>query len=376
MPANMSSDVLLIYASKPSGHQNAASAISAALSDANPKLRIAELDFFTRGYPLLGPAVAALYLEVVQKLPEFWEYIYHNREIEEKSREIRKLFNFIQLPKIKRYLKSHNPIAVISTHAATTGILSGLKENGGNFFLAGVVTDFSSHNYWPNQGVDLYCVPVAAVKEELLARGISGDKIEITGIPVRREFNYTSSKEKTLENLGLRKNIFTLLIMGGNHGLGSIEEIVRLLSISGNIVQVLVVCGNNAELFKKLNEKNHRKNSVKILGYVNNISELMDASDLLVAKAGGITIAEAIHKKLPMIIFNPLPAQETKNTEYLVKNKAAVFCRDADSLLNEIRKFSLSPSKLIQYKKNMQKIMPLNSGSCIANIISNKISAK
>ena len=62
----------------------------------------------------------------------------------------------------------------------------------------------------------------------------------------------------------------------------------------------------------------------KIFGFVNNIHELMDASDIVISKPGGLTASEVLAKAKPMIIIDPIPGQEQRNCEYLLEAGAAV----------------------------------------------------
>jgi processive 1,2-diacylglycerol beta-glucosyltransferase len=59
-----------------------------------------------------------------------------------------------------------------------------------------------------------------------------------------------------------------------------------------------------------------------IFGFVTNVHELMDASDVLISKAGGLTSSEAMAKSLPIIIIDPIPGQESRNTDLIVENGA------------------------------------------------------
>lgn len=362
-------DILLIYAAKPSGHQTAANAIHDSLRHISPELKVTELDFFTKGYPILGPTIASLYLEVVQKTPNFWSYLYKNNDIEGISRELRKLFNSLQLPKMRYYLQKYKPSVVISTHAATSGILAWEKEKNknSNFLLACVITDFGLNNYWPLKYNDIYFVASDEVKRELLLKGVPSKRIEVTGIPVGRSFNSEDSFDR--EVLGLKKDIFTVLVIGGNHGIGGIEKTVEVLASMKIPLQTLVVCGRNKILYKSLLHKYINKPYIKIFGYVKKIHQLMSISNLLITKAGAMTIAEAAHKKLPLIIFNPLPAQEEKNTEYLLKKEAAIYCKDTTELSDILRKILAKPSLLERYKERIGKIMPLGGADTIARYL-------
>ena len=103
----------------------------------------------------------------------------------------------------------------------------------------------------------------------------------------------------------------TVLIATGSFGMGPIEQLINLLSG----YQLLIVCGQNHVLYEHLNVSQAR--SVHVLGLVDNMDELMSVADVMVTKPGGLSISEALVKKLPMIFFSAIPGQEANNIKVL-----------------------------------------------------------
>jgi processive 1,2-diacylglycerol beta-glucosyltransferase len=100
---------------------------------------------------------------------------------------------------------------------------------------------------------------------------------------------------------------------------------IDLLEIDQDF-HIYVVCGNNAEAKEEVCAlEGIMKHSMTVVGFVNNISTVMDASDCIVTKPGGLTTSESLAKGLPMVIVNPIPGQEQRNTEFLVSQGAAVW---------------------------------------------------
>ena len=111
--------------------------------------------------------------------------------------------------------------------------------------------------------------------------------------------------------MGLQEDIFTVLIATGSFGIGPIETIIDALKE----FQVIVICGHNKGLYRKLSAKHHKL--VHVFGLVDNMHELMAVSDAMVTKPGGLSIAEALVSQLPLIFFNAIPGQETGNIKVL-----------------------------------------------------------
>src|SRR6185295_13263534 len=121
----------------------------------------------------------------------------------------------------------------------------------------------------------------------------------------------------------LRQGITTLLVLGGGFGLGPVEEILSELDKVEKPVQTLVVCGRNEKLRKKLAAQ-PRRQPTHLLGFADNMHELMAASDLILTKPGGLTTSESLALGKPLIILNPIPGQEAANSDFLLEQGAAV----------------------------------------------------
>jgi processive 1,2-diacylglycerol beta-glucosyltransferase len=101
---------------------------------------------------------------------------------------------------------------------------------------------------------------------------------------------------------------------------------------------VIIACGTNKKLYKWLRPRRYKKKTL-ILSYAPNIDELMQVSDIILTKPGGITTAEALAKGLPMLIVSPLPGQEAMNTKFLLEEGVAVKAEspeDVEILLEEL----------------------------------------
>ena len=111
--------------------------------------------------------------------------------------------------------------------------------------------------------------------------------------------------------------------MSGSMGYGNIEETVNLLDKVPYDFQIITVCGNNSAAKAKIDTM-HTKKRVLNLGFVDYVDILMDASDCIITKPGGLTSSEALAKGLPMVIVNPIPGQEDRNTEFFTNNGVAM----------------------------------------------------
>ena len=199
------------------------------------------------------------------------------------------------------------------THAA---------ENWQPPLVVSVVTDFEAHALWMDACVDLYCVATEGTKARLVARGALAENVVPTGIPIAAKFLAPPDPPSVRKHYGLRDDQPVLLVLGGGFGMGPVTEILAELDRVPGQFQTIVVAGRNEKLRRELATYN-RKHPTHILGFAGNMHELMAVSDLIITKPGGLTSSEALAMGKPMFILNPIPGQETANSDFLLEHGAA-----------------------------------------------------
>lgn len=340
--------ILLMYISKVSGHRQATMAISKALKKHIPDSEIMSINGFGYNYPVLEGVVNAAYMSVIRHTPKVWDYMYDNPRIVKRSANLRKFLYKSSHKKLEKLFKDFNADTVICSQAFPCGMVADFKlATKRKLSLFGVLTDWAPHSFWINEGVDHYIVPSDDTRDRFVQKGVSEDRIHVFGIPIRAGFSKRMNKQEVRESLGFDPLVPTILLMGGGQGLGFMKETVKALGALPLALQMIVVAGANQNLFKWLGRE-VRKSSKKIVfyDYANNVDALMDAADFIVTKPGGMTTAECLVKGLPMLIFNPLPGQESRNTDFLLAKGIAAHADDLDHLRDEVELLLRSPERL------------------------------
>ena len=325
----------LIYGCAPSGHYSAAR----ALADFFPAAIIEPVFInLSEVYPNLGPFVAKTYIEVLKKTPFLWNYVYDNDFVAFASGAIKDTVLSFYSQKLSALLTAKNIKAAVSTQALSAMLIAkspALKTTP----LFSVLTDFNAHAYWPSENVAGYFVPSKTSAQGLLKNGADPAKIFMTGIPVRKEFLAPYDKQTERKNIGLAPNLFTVLITGGSRGMGEIFSAVEALEPFFGRLQVMAMCGEDKALARRLARSAIRKKRhLKILEYTEAPSACYGAADLVVAKPGGVTVAETLSLGKPLIIFSPLPGQEELNSAFLLKNRLADLAKDGRQLQTLVRR--------------------------------------
>ncbi len=363
--------ILLMYISEVSGHHSAAMAIEKALKILEPATQTLSIDAFSYTNPTSERIIHALYMSVIKRFPKIWDYLYDNPKIVKITEKLKEAINRMNASKLKNLFDNFRPDSVVCTQAFPCGMVSGYKKVYNSAIpLIAVLTDYAPHSYWIYDNIDCYISPSDEVAQRLKEKNVAPEKIKCLGIPFDPKFNDPINKNLIFNNLKLNPDIPAILIMGGGHGLGPIEKVVKSLEDIDQNLQEIIVTGNNIKLRRSLvkNIKKYKKR-ILILGYVDNINELMEISDVIITKPGGVTTAEALAKKLPMIIINPLPGQEAKNTEYLIKQQAAIEVDRPEDIGSIVNGLLQNKAKLKSMSESAAQISKPNSSLDIAKLL-------
>jgi processive 1,2-diacylglycerol beta-glucosyltransferase len=363
--------VLLLYISILSGHHRAAMAVERALKFLNPDTQVFSINAFNYTNPILEKIINKAYMGIIKKTPEVWDYLYDNPKIVRKTQNIKEMIHRLNSQKMKGLIEDFMPDVVACTQAFPCGMVADYKSTfKSDTPLVGILTDFYPHSYWIYDTVDRYVVASEEARLKLIENGVADDKICVYGIPIDIGFGEIFERDKIYSSYGLNKDKKTILIMGGSGGLGPIKRIVTALDRIDIDIQIIIVTGTNLKLHSYLNRRLNRfKNKILLRGYTNNISHFMSVSDLIITKPGGLTVSEALSKSLPIVIINPIPGQESKNTQYLTQKRAAVKAKDEEELTVLIESIFHSPSKLREMKASCALLGKPDSALDIAKLI-------
>lgn len=363
--------VLFMYITRHSGHHSASLAVEEALKKSGAKVETLSINAFNYTNPILEKIINKTYMGLIKRTPEVWEYLYDNPKVLKNTHTLRKLIHKFNSLKLKSLLTDFRPDAVVCTQAFPCGMVADYKKTYRiNLPLLGILTDYAPHSYWIHDEVDVYIVACEDAKDKLIKNGISPEKINVSGLPIKPRFNRWQKREDIFAKLNLDPSLPTILIMGGGQGIGPIKEAVISLAKIDRTVQILVVTGRNKRLLRWLHRKrSHLKNKTSVFGYVDNIDELMEISKVVITKPGGLTTAEALCKNLPMVIINPIPGQESNNARFLLNAGVAVKAKNKEELIILTEELLDNPAKLEQMKNAAKIHSKPNASAEVAKLL-------
>lgn len=297
------------------------------------------------------------------------------REQKYDKRSIFAIFSKIVSRKLKNFFKNYTPDVVIGTHSYACMLMTYLKDKGIiTCPTFGIITDFTVHPFWESTELDYYVTADALLNRQMQKKGIPESKILPYGIPIKKKFSTGYEKKDARELLGISDKR-TILVMMGSMGYGNIIENLHAIDSLSEDFQVICVCGNNKKAKEEISSTVW-EHSVFTYGFVDNIDVMMDASDCIVTKPGGLTTSEFLAKGLPAIILDPIPGQEDRNMEFLVNNGAALMVTETFPLDEALYQLLKYPWRMELLSKSVEHLGKKDAAANLAGFITGLVSEK
>lgn len=375
----MNKKILITYATAGVGHKKAALAIKVTLENKKTDFDIKFIDildytnsFFKKSYP-------STYLLLVNKLIFLWGFLYYLLDfkiVHNLVYPLRQLSGVLNGMRFVKFLIEFKPDIVVATHFLTADICTYVKQKYRiKMKVINVVTDYRIHSFWIADGVDTYIVGHEEARMDLLKKwGVPSHKIKVMGIPVEPKFSIKHDKNFLKKKLDLPSGSFVVLLIGGGYGVGPILKILKILNKSilrqDSRLSAITVCGHNRNLYDKVNTFAKKINlTIRNYAYVDNIDELMAASDVYIGKAGGISTTEALNQGLPLIFVRSIPGQESRNARLMTKGGAGIRLKKISDIANLVEELKHSEEKVTALKENINNIKKINAANDIADFV-------
>ena len=345
--------ILILYASVGGGHGRAAQAIQLALREICPQAHTVGVDVLDLVNPLFRRLYGRGYFDLVAGAPHLVGYLYDrlDRPLRRWERPVDRMRFGVQGLNLRRLvdLITRQPWDLaISTHFLPAEVIAHLRRaRRVEFPQVTATTDFDTHRLWFNPPCEHYFTATQEGRSNLAAWGISLEQISATGIPIHPDFSRQRDPWECRDQLQLAHDRPVILQMSGGLGIGPIERLHQELLDVSRPMQLLVVTGRNVEARRRLEAMpcpdHHRR---LIFGFTDRMDELMAAADVIVSKPGGLTTSEALARGAAMVVVDPIPGQETRNSDYVLENGAAIKVNNLASLGHKLTALLAEPGRL------------------------------
>lgn len=354
--------VLILSVANGAGHIMAAKALARAFAVAgSADSKIRHEDALTHANSLLRCLYSTGYVKVLSRFPgligalySYWDNPRHERKI------ARKLESSCS-GGLLRLIQEYRPDLIVNTHFMPAQLITYWRRRGlVKAPQVAVVTDLDAHALWYQNDCRHYFVAMEETKQNLLAVGVPVEKVTVSGIPINPVF--AERKDKTALRLkhGLSTELPVILVSAGGLGVGPVDQVLEQLLKLPQPAQVVVVCGNNDSLKNQVTRMSVQASSslvsVRALGFTTEMDEFMGLADLAVGKPGGLTTSECLAKGLVSVVVNPIPGQETRNSDHLLEQGAAIRCNNLSVLGWKVGQLLADKTRLQQLQENARRL--------------------
>jgi len=352
-----------LSASVGAGHLRAAEAVEKALRQTVPEAVVKNVDVLELTNRVFQRVYGKLYLDLVNRAPHVLGYFYDimdrpSRSGKNRGDRLRLVLQKLNLSVFIRFLQAEPWDLVINTHFLPAEIIASLrKQDKLSLPQVTVTTDFDTHRLWVNQPCERYFTATEEGALYLQTWGVPAEDIVVTGIPIDPAFSQPKDRAACLARHGLAEDRPVVLQLAGGFGVGPIASFYRALLDVRVPIQLATVAGRNEALKTELENipcPAHQR--AKVFGFTREIDELMAVADLVVTKPGGLTTSETLARGAVMVIVNPIPGQESRNSDYLLECGAAIKANSTALLTHKVTRLLQDPKRMELLKANVRRV--------------------
>jgi len=350
--------VLVLSAAVGAGHLRAAEAVEAAMRQIAPDVEVENHDVLQFTNAVFRRMYGKAYLDLVNRAPHVVGYFYDwlegdGERRERKSDYLRRAVQKVNLRAFEKFLTASPWNLVINTHFLAAELIASLRNKGElGLPQVTVCTDFDTHRLWVNQPCERYFCATDEGSLHLQHWGVPAEDIDVTGIPIMPAFAAPVDRAAYLAKHKIAGDWPVVLQLCGGFGVGPVEQVYQGLLEVTTPVDLVVICGRNEELKQRLiatqGQSRHR---LHILGHTSEMDQWMGCADLIVSKPGGLTTSEILARGVPMVVVNPIPGQESRNSDYLLENGAAVKTNHPCLLGPKVSQILSDPARLARMRE-------------------------
>lgn len=355
--------MLLVTASFGEGHNSAANRLAAALQAEDPAVRVSVHDVFYEAYGWLNRLVCWMYLVAINRIPFVWKIAFFVLDrtsvvgggIGVFGRAARRLGELVE---------GLRPDVIVSTYPGYGHLLDYVTRRKGvhRVRLVTVVTDsLTINSVWFRPRTDHFLVTNEPTAEAMRRAGVPAEKIHVTGFPVPPVF---AELDKRVDGPPWR----VLCMVNSDHHRAAalVRELARVPGI-----ELTVTAGRDSALERELESLRRELGAAfEIFGWTPRMAELIRRSHLIISKAGGATVQEAMAARVPMILTKIVPGQEEGNARLLLDAGAAVLRTKPAAVAREVEEvFSANAAVYRRMYAATEKLSHPNASAVAARFL-------
>lgn len=311
----MNPTVVLLEGGTGAGHRVAAQAVESELGATGFTVHRVDTSAF-----LLPPtrwAYFSLHLNLLEYAPALYGPLYERGSRSTILKRAHERLAVASRARFRRALEPLKPDVVFSTFALGCALAAPLRRAAG-FRLAALTTDYRAHAFQIHRDVDLYCASHPWAASDLTAAGVAAERIAVTGIPLRDQFDAPPDRRSARAALELPADQPVVLVARG--GMTAGHETVALLKAllaapELTHCHIVAILGSRARSLPLVTRAIPPNPRLHVVSFVEAMATYLAAADVIVGKAGGLSSTEVFTVGRPLVLYAPNAGIETANVE-------------------------------------------------------------
>lgn len=353
----MDKRILILSSNTGGGHRSAAQAIAQAIERLDGH-QVETVDALAQGrFPV--NRFPNLYALMTLHAPALWAWAFHLTNAPLRAQLMLLFLSLFIEKSLRELFQEKGPDVIVSVHPLINRAAAKALENQRSkipFIIVGTEL-INIHRAWACPWADCHLMPTRQATEAILHYGIPKEKVKLLGPPVKPAFfEEKRSRTELKGTLGLDPARPSVLLVSGGEGTGRVYDFTTALAHARLEMQLLVVTGRNHKLKARLDEV-HFDFPARIYGFVEDMPVLMRASDLIITRAGSITVSEALVCNLPIVFTGALPGQEEGNIEWIVGEGAGRVAKTPPRLMAVLRELLADKEALTKMTEKAARLV-------------------
>ena len=340
--------ILILTASYGEGHNSAARGIGQGLACVGAAAEVATHDLFIETYGAWNELLRKSYLALINRWPRSWGYVYRWLDRKEQFEPDFRKFHRLRAH-LRALLTKFKPDIVVSVFPAYPYLLQQIVGCEPGWRNIVVVTDSITVNaIWYRCSPDYFLVPNEESADVIRAAGIDSARVKVFGFPVSPRFAQFREETREPGTNGRR-----VVYMINPATLRAVELVRQLLQLD---IDLTVTVGRNDKLDRAVRAAAGPR-PIQIFGWTDQLPQILCRSHVLIGKAGGATVQEAIAAACPMIINHIVSGQEEGNAQLIAENNAGAIARSNAEVVSQItRAFAHDAQEWREWKQNIGRL--------------------
>jgi len=350
--------VMVLSAGVGSGHNAAARALESEFARRPDVDAVQAVDVLELTSDLFRTLQDDAYFALVDAAPWLVGWGYELNDVPFRNRGAMSVWDQLNTSDVVKTIRTFAPDTIVCTHFLPARVVSLLLGRGNlQATMSVVTTDYDFQGMWLTAPVNRFYVARDETRAHMVEIGLPADRISVSGIPVKRDFSEPVDRASVLARYELSPDVPILLISAGAAGGEYTKAVVTQTLEVRNPFQAVVVCGRNDELRQAISELVASSPSrYRVIGYTTEMAALMRVATLFVGKPGGLSSSECMAAGLPMVLINPIPGQEVRNSDFLLEEGAAVRCNYGTTIGYKIATLLDAPDRVARLAANARRI--------------------